>query len=126
MSMLDTDILQSTLGQAFAAVFGAGELIRVVMERQPGGIYLPVEQPPVPIRVQVDTVTEAMRQAAGYSAEDVRLLILQHGLTGPAPTTDDIVVAQGVRWRLSGIGQDPARSYFEMRATRDVSDDDDE
>lgn len=119
--LLDTDALQGIFGSVLSAIYGDGQLIRVTMERQPGGVVIPVEQPLVPIKVQVDACTEAMRQQSGYTDTDVRLLILQSGVSGAKPTTDDIVIAKGQRWKLYGITEDPARAYWEMRGIRDAS-----
>jgi hypothetical protein len=120
--LLDTDALQSIFGSVLSSIYGDGQLIRIVMQRQPGGSVIPVEQPPVPIKVQVDACTEAMRQQAGYTDTDVRLLILQSGVPGDKPTSDDIVIAQGRRWKLYGITEDPARAYWEMRGIRDATE----
>jgi len=119
--LLDTDALQGIFGSVLSVIYGDGQLIRVTMERQPGGVVIPVEEPPVPIKVQVDACTEAMRQQPGYTDTDVRLLILQSGVSGAKPTTDDIVIAKGQRWKLYGITEDPARAYWEMRGIRDAS-----
>ncbi|HWK65395.1 MAG TPA: hypothetical protein VNS34_10665 [Rhizobiaceae bacterium] len=126
--LLDTDALQGIFGSVLSSIYGDGQLIRVTMDRQPGGSGIPVEQPPVPIKVQVDACTEAMRQQAGYTDKDVRLLVLQAAVDGPELTTDDIVMARDFRsgemrrWKLFGITQDPARAYWEMRGIRDATE----
>lgn len=120
--LLDSNVLQGIFGSVLSSIYGDGQLIRVTMVRQPGGTSIPVEQPPVAIKVQVDACTEAMRQQPGYTDTDVRLLILQSGIAGPKPTTDDIVIAQGERRKLFGITEDPARAYWEMRGIRDATD----
>lgn len=119
--LLDTGAIRSIMGRALAGIYGDGQLIRVVQVRQPGGVYLPVPQPPVTIKVQVDRCTEAMRQAEGYTAQDVRLLVLQEGVPGPAPTSDDIIVARGERWKIYEVYEDPAQSYWGGRGVKQGS-----
>jgi hypothetical protein len=113
--LLDTNAIQSLFGSVLSSIYGDGTLIRVVLvsDGQGGWTESPTEQP---IKVQVDACTEAMRQQAGYTDNDVRLLILQFGVTGGDITSDDVVVARGKRWRCYGITQDPAASYWEARA----------
>lgn len=116
--LLDTGVIRSIMGRALAGIYGDGQLIRVAQVRQPGGVYLPVPQLPVAIKVQVDRCTEAMRQAEGYTAQDVRLLVLQEGVPGPAPTSDDIIVARGERWKIYEVYEDPAQSYWGGRGVK--------
>lgn len=122
MSLLDGDDIRALFGDVFTDIFGDGSLIRVDMVRQPGGVVLPVEDAPVAISVQVDRADEAMRQAAGYTDTDVKLIILQAGVTGRMPNSDDIVIAQGQRWKVSGVRQDPARSHWIMCGIRQATE----
>lgn len=70
-----------------------------------------------PCRAQLDAVTEAMRQAPGYTDTDQRILILQ-GTLSVAPTTDDEITIKGVRWGVESVAADPANSYWELRGSR--------
>lgn len=119
--LLDSDDIQQLFGDVFSDIYGDGELIRVDMVRGPGGVMTPTEQPPVPVKVQTDRCDHAMRDAPGYSDTDVKLLILQSGVSGRKPNTDDIVVARGQRWKISGVTEDPARSYWSMRGIRQAT-----
>ncbi|MFC6487363.1 hypothetical protein [Nitratireductor sp. GCM10026969] len=125
--LLGTDALQGIFGSVLSSIYEDGQLIRVVMQWQPGGTEIPVEQPPVACKVQVDVCTEAMRQQEGYSDTDVRLLVLQSTVAGADLTSDDIIVAKDFRtgdwqrWKLYGLTQDPARAYWEMRGIRDAN-----
>lgn len=118
MGLLDTNALQSIFGAALSPVYGDGQLIRVTMQRGSGGVMLPTEASPVSIKVQVDRCTEAMRQAPGYTADNVRLLILQSGISGAKPTSDDIIVARGERWKIYEIYEDPAKAYWGGRGVK--------
>lgn len=121
--LLDTDFIRDIFGAAFEDIYGDGELIRVDMVRQESGTITPQLSAAVPIKVQVDICTEAMRAQAGYSDTDVRLLILQSGIAGRDLNNDDMVRAKdraGVlrTWKVFGVTQDPARSYWEARGIR--------
>ena len=122
MGLLDTDALKNIMGAAFAPVLGSGQLIRVDKVRQPGGVELPVEQMPVTISVQIDRCDEAMRQAPGYSAEDVKLIVLQAGITGREPNSDDVIVARAQRWKAKSVRTDPARSHWIIHGTREATE----
>ncbi|WMT90152.1 hypothetical protein [Pelagibacterium sp. H642] len=120
--LLDTNALKDITGAAFAPVLGTGQLIRIDMVRQPGGVIIPTEQPPVAISVQVDRCDEAMRQSPGYTEQDVKLIILQSGVTGREPNSDDVVVARGERWKCKSVRSDPAQSHWTIHATRDATE----
>lgn len=71
-----------------------------------------------PVKVQIDRVTLAMRQAEGFTARSVRLIILQRDDTGAqitAPKDDDSVTVGDQTWRLDMIEADPAQSHWEAR-----------
>lgn len=122
MGLLDTDALKNIMGAAFAPVLGTGQLIRVEMVRQTGGVVLPTEQAPVAISVQVDRCDEAMRQSPGYTDLDVKLIILQANVTGREPNSDDIVVARAQRWKAKSVRSDPARSHWIIHGTREATE----
>lgn len=122
MGLLDTDALKNIMGAAFAPVLGSGQLIRVDMVRQPGGIIVPTEQAPVSVSVQIDRCDEAMRQSPGYTAEDVKLIVLQAGLTGREPNSDDVIVARSQRWKAKSVRTDPARSHWIIHGTREATE----
>lgn len=122
MGLLDTDALKNIMGAAFAPVLGTGQLIRVEMVRQTGGVVLPTEQAPVAISVQVDRCDEAMRQSPGYTDQDVKLIILQASVTGREPNSDDIVVARSQRWKAKSVRSDPARSHWIIHGTREATE----
>jgi len=126
MGLLDTNAIQALMGAAFAPILGTGQLIRIDMVRQSGGVILPTEQDPVAISVQVDRCDEAMRQSPGYTAEDVKLIILQAGITGRDPNSDDVIVARGQRWKAKSVRTDPAQSHWIIHATKEATDDGEE
>lgn len=121
MGLLDTNAIRRKFGQVFSSIYANGQLIRVIKERQPGGSYRNKEEEPVGIKVQIDRCTESMRQAQGYTAEDVKLLILQDGVSGAKPTSDDIIIAGGERWKIYEVYEDPAKSYWGGRGVKQAT-----
>lgn len=68
--------------------------------------------------VQVDTVTEAMRQADGYTDEDMRLLVMAATLEGTVDTDASIEVLSGPyfgRWSIASVASDPFGVYWDCR-----------
>lgn len=65
-------------------------------------------------RAQVDSATQAMRQAAGYVDSDVAIYVLAHHLAVPV-TTDDEITVKGVRRAIASVEQDPAGTYWLCR-----------
>lgn len=122
MALLDSDALQNLFGTVFSGLYGSGRLIRVTKVRGAGGVLLNRYEPPVAIKVQVDRCDEAMRKQSGFTDTDVKLLVLQAGISSPAPTTDDVIEAKGERWNMYAVGEDPARAYWRGRGVRQSSD----
>lgn len=124
MGLLDSDFIRNRFGSVLSSVYGDGRLIRVTKVRGPGGVQINQYQQPVAVKVQTDRCDEAMRQQAGYTESDAKLLILQAGVGGPMLTTDDIIEHRGQRWSIYGCGEDPAQSYWRGRGVRQATDND--
>lgn len=114
MGLLDGDIAQ-LFGDVFGGIYLPATLVKRTVVKGAGGKLTTVDNS-YPCRIQADSCTQAMRDAANYADTDIRLLILQSGL---AVTVDTDCVVTGVRghdWSIAGpINQDPAASYFECR-----------
>ncbi|MHC5307513.1 hypothetical protein [Bartonella sp. LJL80] len=122
MSLLSNGSIKALFSSVLSSIYEDGQLIRSTMVRDPKtGSMRPVKQPPVTIKVQIDECTEAMRQQAGYTDTDVRMIILQQGIEGEKPNSDDLIVAGGQNWKVYGVTEDPAHSYWQMRAVRQAS-----
>ena len=112
MSLLDAEI-QSLFGSVFGALYLDGYIARVTLSDDGFG-GLTETSAETPCKVQRDACTENQRLEQGYSASDVRLLILQSGID-PIDTNCRVTVL-GVTYQLGPvITQDPARSYYEAR-----------
>lgn len=72
-----------------------------------------------PISVQTDRLTYAMTTADGFTASDVRLIILSvrpdNGEPVPTPQDDDTVTVDGKTYRLDLVAGDAAGSHWEAR-----------
>lgn len=112
MSLLSDDI-KNLFGDVFGEIYDPGTITRKVLTNVGGGKMTSVETSR-PCLVQVDACTEAMRLEAGYTNNDVRLLVLQKGHTVEI-TTDDYVTARGNVYKVGSVSQDPAESYWECR-----------
>lgn len=115
MSLLDAEI-QSLFGSVFGALYLDGTVTRVtLLDDGFGGLTETTVS--APAKIQRDACTENQRLEQGYSASDVRLLILQAGID-PIDTNCRVTVL-GVEYQLGPvITQDPARSYFECRGVQ--------
>lgn len=68
-------------------------------------------------KLQVDACTERQKLENGYTARDVRVLILQASITA-RPDPGERVVAKGITYTVGPIvTEDPASSYWEIRGT---------
>lgn len=110
--------LQGVFGAAFGGIYLDATLHRKgLVFASDGGVSSPGDSDE-PVKAHFASVTEAMRQAEGYSERDVALLILQSGVSA-APTTDDAITLSGQRWAIAGpITEDPARTHWLVRGRR--------
>lgn len=113
MGALDGGI-RSLFGVAFGSFYQAATLVRVTMvpDGQGGGTTTETTEA---IKVQQDSVDERTRAEAGYAQNERKFLILQASVTGPV-TGDCKLIFEGVEYMLSSPQQDPARSYWAVRA----------
>lgn len=109
--------LQAIFGAALGPLYLDGQLIRVETIYATDGTLTKVTTAEA-IKVQIDAVTEQMRQSPGYTERDIRLIILQSGILGRAPSSDDYVtIPNRGRWSLASVDTDVALVYWQARAT---------
>lgn len=104
--------LQAVFGAAFGAVYLPGYLLRTTLTDDGEGSYT-TSHAVHAIKGQVDQASERMRRAEGYTDGDMRIIVLQSGVT-VEPNTDDLAILGGKVWALSGIQADPAITHWEM------------
>jgi hypothetical protein len=72
-------------------------------------------------QAQVDSVTQDMRQAEGYTDADMRILVLADTLAGAITLDNTIEVLAGPHagaWMIASINRDPFGVYWELRGRR--------
>lgn len=124
-----------TLAQAFAGIaagfstaLGGPYVDAVVLSRgkaeyDAGGDVIPNTGTPAQraCKAQFDACTEAMRAADGYTAKDMRILVLAASLTGDLGTDDRLRIASGRyagTWLVQSVGMDPGGIGWELRGRR--------
>lgn len=105
------------LNSVFGGLYPSGALIRRAIVEDAGGSQT-VTDTEVPIKVQTDAVTEAMRNAAGYTDTDVRLIVLTGGLTADITTNDKIRDSRGTLWSVTMPALDPCGSHWTIRGQK--------
>jgi hypothetical protein len=126
--MIDAPAMFAGLAQGISAMFGgpfvAARVIDQAAVALDDGGSIP-DNPADPTfrtcQLQVDSVTDAMRQADGYAEGDVRVLILSATLAGSLDTDATVEVLAGPytgSWLVSSITRDPAAVYYEGRGRR--------
>lgn len=86
-----------------------------------GSIVSPGTPVSRPCKVQVDRVTEAMRQAEGYRDKDVALLVLCATLEGDLDTDATLNVTAGPnagRWSVQSADKDTMGTHWLCRGRR--------
>lgn len=124
--MMDLATTFSGIAQGISTAFGgpyhAGAVLDAgtpVMEG--GSIVTPGTSSERACMVQIDAVTDAMRQSDGYSEGDVRFLILAATLEGSIGTDARVRVDAGPFpgiWLVSAIERDPFAIYHQGRGRR--------
>ena len=119
MGLLSTNRLQKIFGRAFRGVYAEGTLIQSSKVRKPNGTLATEEVARYAVSVQFDECTESMKQSLGYASTDCRAIILRDGLALDLTnmSTDCYLIGDGKGWNLNQVTTDPARSYFEARAS---------
>lgn len=114
MGLLDGDIAD-LFGTAFGSFYLAGTISTVTYTDDGSGSLTRVTASAVACKVQRDACTERQKLEDGYTAKDVRLIVLQSG-AGATPQPGDRLTVAGTTYTLGPtITQDPAASYWECR-----------
>lgn len=117
MSLLSNTYIKNLFNTVFSNIYEDGQLIRTLIERDEStGSIRPIKQEPFAVKVQIDECTEAMREQQGYSDEDVRLIMLCADMTGERPKNGDLIITDGGQWKIGSVHEDPAHTYFDIRA----------
>ena len=117
MGLLSGNALQKVFGKVFRAVYEDGQLLEIRKVRQPNGTLRDEVVAEHAVKVQFDVVTSEMSKQEGYATTDQRCIVLRDRLTVEEITTDFRLIGRGKRWTLNSVTTDPARSYFDSRAS---------
>lgn len=80
-----------------------------------GGDDPTLSSEPEAVKVQIEAATDAMREAQGYEATDVRILMLANGVQ--KPNSDSELEVDGTRYGIRPpIGRDPVGAYWDIHA----------
>lgn len=126
MSLLNGG-LQAIFGAAFGPLYLDGTLHTSTLTVETDGDVTESSPVDLPIKVQVDRCTEAMRQAPDYSAKDVALIVLQKDVTIVPNIEHEITVVTDPdsspvgsdRYKLNApIEADAASTHWLIRGTK--------
>lgn len=70
-----------------------------------------------PIKCQTDIADEKMRQAAGYTDTDMRVLVLAADIDR-VNTDDQVTDGRGDRWMIARASLDPCGAYWDCHGQR--------
>jgi hypothetical protein len=108
--------IAEAFGQVFGSLYLPGHLYRPTVARVSGGSLVETPDPEgVPIRYQVERVTQAMRQSEDYTDQDARFFILQAGV-GQLAKGHEFTDQGGARWQVVRPDRDPAGAYWDVQA----------
>ena len=108
--------LQGVFADAFSGLYLDGTLT-LVSYADDGAGDLTQSGISEPVKLQVDEVTERQKIEEGYTSRDVRILILQRGVSD-RPKPGSQVSAKGVVYSVGPIiTEDPAATYWQIRGT---------
>lgn len=111
MGLLD-GALAEQFARAFTPIYLTGTLHKANRSEMGGGSVSTTYRN-YPCRGMKDLTSEAMRGEAGYTAQDVALIILQENI--PAIATDDQVTLAGQRWAVASVFADPVGAAWVCR-----------
>lgn len=120
MSLL-TGGIEAVFGAAFGGLYPAGTLHRGLSDPvydDEGQIIGYAGGGDLPIKVQTDRATYAMRQAGGFTEGDVALIILSAGLSVEITTDHEVTDGYGRRWKIAGVDRDAAASHYVCRGAK--------
>lgn len=115
MTLLEGGIT-ALFGDVFGEFYLDGSIISVANADDGEGGYTQTTTTHA-CKLQVDACTDRQKLELGYTARDVRVLILQASAS-VRPSPGNRVVSRGVTYTVGPVvTEDPASSYWEIRAT---------
>lgn len=113
MSLLDGGI-RELFGSVFGEIYEDAKLITSARTEDEYGSITEVKTE-VDVKAHRPTLTDAYRAAAGFSDDEVDIIILSAGLTS-APKTNNYIEYQGSTYSIVHAKEDGAHSHWRCRA----------
>lgn len=114
--------IEAVFGAAFSGIYPSGTLHRELTDPiydNQGNIIGYGGGGDLPIKVQRDRATYAMRQAEGFTEGDVSLIVLSAQLGGVEVSTDmEVTDGHGKRWKVASADRDAANSHWVCRGRK--------
>lgn len=108
-------------GELFAGTYLPATIAGTDSETMVAGKLQRVAAVPRECRVQVDSATERMRSAEGFTEMDRAIYVLSASLEGDIDTGAEITVLDGayagVAFRVASVDRDPVAAYWLCRGT---------
>lgn len=114
--MMSLDDVQRLFGTVLGTIYMDASLVVFSRSgvRDPVSGEFPKQPVPNDVKVQKDECTNRQMSEAGYSAKDVRFMVLQSGV-GVVPDTDAELHVKGTRYMVMSVSEDPYRVYWDLR-----------
>lgn len=114
MTLLD-GYIRNVFGQVFSGIYLSGTLFRASYDYDSGG-SIDETLASHSIKGQLDRADESMRGAAGYTDTDMKIIILQAGVS-VYPNTQDKIELGGRTWGILSVRQDPGASHWVLHGS---------
>lgn len=117
--MLEDDDIQDMFGSVLGDIYGPAVLVtktRSTTRDPQTGAFLETETS-TNVRAQRDVCTAQQMAHPGYSDKDVRIMVLQSGIS-VRPNTDSEIIQRSERFLVMDVDEDPFRVYWDLRARR--------
>lgn len=119
VDMLEDDDIRDLLGSVLGSIYGPAVLVTktrgTVRDQDTGGF--PENTTRTDVSVQRDVCTTKQMGQAGYSDKDVRMIVLQSGVS-VVPNTDSEIEHRGETFLVMDVDEDPFRVYWDLRSRR--------
>lgn len=113
--MLDGAV-QAIFGAAFSGFYLDGTITRVTRTDDGAGDFSETTQTE-PCKYQIDALTDQQRQEQGYTARDVRIFVLQSGMSLRPSPGNRVTTHRGEFVVAPNVTEDPAGAYWQIRGT---------
>lgn len=112
---------QAVLGSIFSTIYIPGKIYVQENIYDQWGELQTIEAE-FDCKLQVDALTEAMRQQSGAAETDQRILVLTTSTSAPISTDVEVEPLAGgyanIRYQVASVASDPCFSYWELRGRR--------